>query len=308
MIPPIDSEPLSAAPENRNRTAELTLLSIAAVWGTTFALLRDSMRVLHPYDVMALRFTIATLILVALYWRRIGAMRRLWLWDGVRTGFFLTAGYLTQVIGLQTTPSARSAFITSTALVFVPFVAYAIQRTRTGLGDAVGVGVAFVGLLVFYAEANFSLRPGDLWMLGCAIAFAIQIVTTNIAGRRSDTVVVTVLQLAFAAVVGWVLVAARGGLAAPVAAIPWTNILYLGVIATAVILPLQTWALGKTAPVRAGVIYTTEPIFAAVFAAAFFAEGASVREIVGGAIILAAVLVSDLWGSMGAFVRARTRR
>ena len=266
------------------------------------------MRVLHPYDVMALRFTLATLILVLLYWRRILGMRRLWLWDGLRTGFFLTAGYLTQVIGLQTTLSARSAFITSTALVFVPFVAYAIQRTRTGLGDSVGVGIAFIGLLVFYAEANFSLRPGDLWMLACAIFFAIQIVTTTIASRRSDAIVVTVIQLTFAAVVGWILVAARGGMAAPVAAVPWNNILYLGAIATALILPLQTWALGRTRPVRAGVIYTTEPIFAAVFAAAFFAEGISAREIVGGAIILAAVLVSDLWGRMGAYLRGRVGR
>jgi len=299
---------VSAEAEGKSRAAELTLLFIAAVWGTTFALLRDSMRVLHPFDVMALRFTIATLILVALYWRRIAAMRRLWLWDGIRTGFFLTAGYLTQVIGLQTTASARSAFITSTALVFVPFVAYAIQRTRTGLGDAVGVAIAFIGLLVFYAEANFSLRPGDLWMLGCAIFFAIQIVTTNIAGRRSDVIVVTVIQLAFAALVGWGLVAVRGGPSAPAADIPWRDILYLGAIATALILPLQTWALGKTHPVRAGVIYTTEPIFAAVFAAAFFAEGMNSQEIVGGAIILAAVLASDLWGRIGTFFRAREGR
>jgi len=299
---------VSDAAEKKTRAAEPTLLFIAAIWGTTFALLRDSMRVLHPYDVMALRFTIATLILVALYWRRIAKMRRLWLWDGARTGFFLTAGYLTQVIGLQTTPSARSAFITSTALVFVPFVAYAIQRTRTGLGDAVGVGVAFIGLVVFYADANFSVRRGDVWMLACAVFFAIQIVTTNIAGHRSDAVVVTVVQLAFAAVVGWALVAARGGPAAPVAAMPWKDILYLGVVATALILPLQTWALGKTHPVRAGVIYTTEPIFAAVFAAAFFAEKMSAREVLGGAIILAAVLTSDLWGRVGLHLRARAGR
>ena len=63
---------------------------------------------------------------------------------------------------------------------------------------------------------------------------------------------------------GWIFVGARGGLSVPWSGIPWGRVLYFGVVATAFILVLQTWALGKTKPVRAGVIYSLEPVFAAV--------------------------------------------
>jgi drug/metabolite transporter (DMT)-like permease len=71
-------------------------------------------------------------------------------------------------------------------------------------------------------------------------------------------------------------------------------VLYLGVIATAFILVLQTWALGKTKPVRAGVIYSLEPVFAAVVAMAFFGEGMSPREVLASIAIMAGVLVAEL--------------
>ena len=272
----------SLTPCARHRSAEVTLLLIAAIWGTTFALLRDVMRVLHPFDVMALRFSIAAVIVALICAPRLGRMRRIWLWDGVRTGVFLAVGYLTQVLGLQTTASARSAFITSMALVFVPFAAYAIQRARTGIGETIGVVLAASGLILFYADVGLSFRSGDLWTLGCAVAFAIQIVYTNIAAKRSDPIVVSAIQMIVAAAFGWVLVLGRGGLAIPIVAIPWAKLLYLAVIATALIVALQTWALGRVDPVRAAILFTTEPIFAAIFAAAAYGEGMTSRERVIG--------------------------
>src|SRR5687768_18520913 len=96
--------------------ADLALLFICAIWGTTFALMRDTMRVLHPFELMALRFTIATALLVAVYWRRLWPLRRAWVVDGLWLGLWLTAGYLTQVIGLRTISASRSAFITSMSI------------------------------------------------------------------------------------------------------------------------------------------------------------------------------------------------
>jgi drug/metabolite transporter (DMT)-like permease len=191
--------------------------------------------------------------------------------------------------------------------VVVPFAAYAIQRARTGLGEGIGVALAFVGLVLFNLDVGFSVRSGDLWTLGCAVAFAIQIVYTNIAAKRSDPMVVTVVQLAFTSVTSWILVAARGGFSTPIAAMPWRDIIYLAVVATAFVLALQTWALGRTSPVRAGIIFATEPIFAAVFAALFFAERMSAREVIAGGTILFAVLVTELWGPAGRWLAGRGR-
>jgi len=286
----------AAGPRSRStsRIAEGSLLLITAIWGTTFPLLRTTLRVLHPYDILALRFTIAAAILCAIYWKRILRADKTALWDGVLTGLFMAAGYLTQAIGLTTTSSPRSAFLTGTAVVFVPLVAFLVQRSLVTLEEAAGVALTFVGLMLFYADAGLILRAGDLWTLVGAVAFACQVVTTNVAARRSDPFVVSALQAAVAAALGWIFVGGHGGLTVPVRAAPWITLLYLGIVATAFILALQTWALGRTKPVRAGVIYSLEPVFAAVVATMFFGEGMSPREILASIAILGGVLVAEL--------------
>lgn len=263
----------------------------------TFPLLRESLRILDPYELLALRFTVAAVALGATYGRRLISVRPVAIWDGLRTGAFIAAGYLTQMIGLQTTSASRSAFLTGTTLVLVPFASFAILRLGPGLGEGLGVVIAFVGLFLFYADAGLSLRAGDLWTLACAVSFAIQLVYTNVAAKRSDPIAVAFVQTVVAAAVGWIFLAARGGFSTPLHAVPWPTIFYLAVVATAFVLALQTWALGKTKPVRAGVIYTMEPVFAALFAMTLFGERMSAREVLGSAAILCGVLVAALWRS-----------
>jgi len=281
-----------AAP--KSRLAEASLVLITIIWGTTFPLLRTSLRILDAYDIVALRFTIAAILIAAIYWKRFRLLNRTAVWDGAVTGLFMGVGYLTQAIGLTTISSPRSAFITGTAVIFVPFIDRFVSRLGATLGEGIAVALTFVGLLFFYADANLKLQAGDLWTLLGALMFASQVVTTNVAARRSDPFVVSALQSAAAAMVAWVFIIPRGGLSVPLSAIPWDRILYFGVVATAFILVLQTWALGKTKPVRAGVIYSLEPVFAAIFAMAFFGEGMSGREVLGSAAILLGVLVAEL--------------
>jgi len=243
---------------------------------------------------VALRFTIGAVLIAAIYAGRFARLNRTALRDGLITGAFMGAGYLTQAIGLTTVSSPRSAFLTGTAVIFVPFVDRFASKLGVTRGEGAAVLLVFVGLLFFYADAGLTFRAGDLWTLAGALMFACQVFTTNVAARRSDPFVVSALQSAVAAVVGWIFVGARGGLSVPWSAIPWGRVLYLGIVATAFILVLQTWALGKTKPVRAGVIYSLEPVFAAMFALAFFGEGMSPNEVLGSGAILLGVLVAEL--------------
>lgn len=275
--------------------ADLALLLVCAIWGTTFALLRDSVRSIHPTELMALRFTIATIILLAAFPRRVFPLRKEALRSGSWIGIFLATGYLTQVIGLATITASRSAFLTSTYILFTPFLAIPVAGEIPRLGELLGVALGFAGLTLFSADAGFSLRAGDLWTLACAASFGIQIVLTNVAGKKVDPVALSVVQMAVGALAGWTLVIARGGFHTPWAQVPWGTLIYLAVVATAVVIALQAWALARMPPVRASMIFATEPIFAALFAVAFFGEGMSTREILGAAVILLGVAVTILW-------------
>jgi len=213
---------------SRSRLAEASLVLITIIWGTTFPLLRTSLRILDPYDIVALRFTIAAVLIAAIFWKRFRYWNRTALWDGALTGFFMGTGYLVQAIGLTTISSPRSAFITGTAVIFVPFIDRFVSKLGATLGEIVAVALTFVGLLLFYADANLKLKAGDLWTLLGAVMFASQVVTTNVAARRSDPFVVSALQSAAAAMVAWVFIIPRGGLSVPWRAIPWDRILYSG--------------------------------------------------------------------------------
>lgn len=305
--------------------ADLALLGVSAIWGTTFALLRDSLHRIHPVELMAIRFSMAALLVAAIYWKRLVGTagpvpaaaatpaatptpRAQWLRDGFWLGIWLATGYLTQVIGLATITAARSAFITSTYILVVPILVIPIARALPGLGDLVGIALAFGGIILFSADAGFSLAPGDLWTLGCSLSFGIQIVLTNQVAKRSDPIALSVTQMAVGALAGWALVVARGGFHTPAAQVPWAVMIYLAVVATALVIVVQTWALARTSPVKAALIFSTEPIFAALFAVAFFNEGMTTREVLGGALILVGVVTAELWKPAMARLRGESPR
>lgn len=288
--------------------ADLALLAVAAIWGTTFALLRDSIRVLHPIDLMAIRFTMGALVLLAIYGRRVWPItRRAWI-DGAHIGLWLGAGYLSQVIGLATISASRSAFITGTYVAFAPFVAMAVAKIRPRPGEYFGIALILAGLYAFSADAGFSLSPGDLWTLGCSVTFGVQIVMTNLMARKGDPMALSIVQIVAAAAMAWIIVAARGGIGTPWAQIPWGTMIYLAVAATAVVIALQTWALGRTSPIKATLIFSLEPVFAALFAGLFFGERMHTREYLGGALILGGVAVSELLGPAAARLWGARRR
>jgi drug/metabolite transporter (DMT)-like permease len=284
--------------------ADLALLLVAAIWGTTFALLRDSVRILHPIDLMAIRFTMAAIVLIVLYGRRVWPLTRRAVVDGSHIALWLGAGYLTQVIGLATISASRSAFITGTYVAVVPIVAFVLARTRSKFGEYLGIGLILAGLYAFSSDAGFSLASGDLWTLGTSCAFGVQVVITNSLVKRSDPMALTIVQIVGAAAMGWILVAARGGIGTPWNEIPWGTLVYLAVAATALVIALQTWALGRTSPIKATLIFSLEPVFAAIFAGVFFGERMHAREYLGGALILGGVAVSELLGYLGRRVRS----
>jgi len=289
--------------------ADLSLLLVAAIWGTTFSLLRESLRIIHPVELMALRFSMATIVLAAVFPRRILPPRARWIRDGAWLGVWLTAGYLTQVLGLQTITASHSAFITSTCILFTPFLAIPIARVMPGVGDLVGLALAFGGMTMFsLGSAGFSLHAGDLWTLGCAISFGVQIVVTNVVAKRNDPIALSVMQMAVGGLAGWTLVALRGGFGVSWDRVPWTVLVYLAIVATALVIAIQTWALARTTPIKAALLFSTEPIFATIFAVSFFGERMSSREIGGAALILIGVVTAELWKPSREWMRARAAR
>lgn len=279
------------------RRAALGFLLIAIVWGGTFPVVKDLVEMVSPYSLVAARFGIAWLLLglVALPRRRLWRPRLLA--SGALLGAVLWGGYFTQTFGLQFTTASKAGFITALNVVFVAVMAAVLSRRRTPMLTWLGVAVATVGLAMLTIDGTegFHLQPGDAFVLLCAVLFAAHIVLVDRLAPTFDPVLLTWVQLGVVAVVAAMtaLVFDGGivGFGRPESMWP---LLFLAVMATAGAVLMQVYLQKFTAPARVGLILSLEPVFAALFAWLLLGETLPLSGWIGGALVLAGVVLAEL--------------
>lgn len=281
------------ATESRRLLAEVLLLAVAAVWGTTFVLVKNALVDIGPYYFLALRFSAAFVLLLAVYWRRVQASwRRAWR-PALLIGLLLFAGYALQTVGLQYTTAANSGFITGLNVALVPLLAAVLFHQRPDWWTVLGVGAATLGLALLSLSGNWTINYGDVLTLGCAVAFALQIIGVGRYAPRQDAVVLAVLQVG---VVGVVSAVAAVVLEPPPLFSPpvWWALAITAVFATALAFVVQNTMQCFTTATRTALIFASEPAFAGVTAFVVLGEVLSGRQLVGCALILAGMVLSEL--------------
>ena len=274
--------------------ADLALVGVTMIWGSTFVVVKQALDSVGPLVFVATRFWIAALALLVLHLaRRQPAGSRVWR-DGGVTGLFLTLGFVTQTVGLQTTAAGKAAFITGLSVVLVPLMAAALFGARPSRPALVGVTLAAVGLGLLTLDRHLRPTRGDLWVLGCAVAFALHILSTGYFTERHAVLPFTLAQLLTVAALttAAALIFERRRLLPSPDMLPAA--LYMGLVATALIFSTQTWAQRHTTSTHTALIFSLEPVFAAMFAALFADEMLTVREGLGGALVLSGMLSAEL--------------
>lgn len=274
--------------------ADLTLVFVALIWGSTFVIVQNALDDVAPMTFVAWRFALAAILLAALFRRRVQGVTRAELRAGALIGVWLAGGYVFQTIGLQTTTTAKAGFITGLSVVMVPVLATVLLRRPPGRGPALGILAATVGLAFLSLERDLSMATGDLWVLACALMFALHIVSVAHFAPRHDTIRLTTVQIATVAMLS-------GGAAfvfeTPRVDLPaetWGAIAFTGLVATALVFSLQVYAQRFTTPTHTALLFSLEPVFAAFFGWWWANEVLGVKELVGCGLILAGMLVAEL--------------
>ena len=272
--------------------ADGVLLFITAIWGVTFIVVKDALSLADPYSFLSLRFTVGAAALVVFSFRELRDAR-VWKRGGV-LGILLFTGYAFQTVGLKYSTPSRSAFITGLIVIFIPFVSWGFLRKRPSWTVLVGALIATAGLTqLTNLTVEFSLPWGDVLSLGCAVAYAVQIVLTGEMAREVSPLALVTAELTVTAALSWV---SKAFTASNVSYTPalWGAVLVTGLIASAFAIGVQTWAQARTSAVHVGLIFTLEPVFAAAFSTALGREVLSMREWFGGGLILAGVAFGEL--------------
>jgi drug/metabolite transporter (DMT)-like permease len=276
------------------RIAVLALLGVGFGWGAAFVLMKDAIAQQDLYDFLATRFTIAALAMALLQPQRVMAIRARDLKVGLPLGVVLAGGYITQTIGLDLTTAAISGFITGLYVVLTPILAWLMVRRRPSKKLALAVGFAVIGLaLISGATAtSVELQLGQLWLLACALLFALHIFLLGEHGGKSNPYTLAMIQIAGVAAVSWVFALADGYQAPPNGQV-WTAILFTALFATILAFWLQTWAQTVLDSARVALILTSEVVFAAGIAVAVGQEQLALQTVFGGALMVVAMLVVE---------------
>jgi drug/metabolite transporter (DMT)-like permease len=285
--------------------ADLALLVLTLFWGTTFSLVKEALAGTSVGVLLALRFGVAAVVLAAVWAARRDRVGAGLVRHGTLLGLAMLSGFWLQTLGLRYTTPARSGFITGLSVLIVPFLARFLLGRRVRLASWGGVALAVVGLLVltrpFGEAATAQVQLGDLLTLGCAVAFALQIVFTTEWSPRHALAPFVTAQVGFTfagALLSLLVEAPRLAPASPVrlAAV----VAFLGVAMTAVAFFVMNWAQRHTTAVRAALIFSLEPVGAALFSAWYWKEPLGPWELAGGGLVVLAVILGEVGGLLEA--------
>lgn len=279
----------------------MALLLVVAVWGTTFPAMKMLSAHLDAPQIIWARFAIA-LVVLAPMWRGMRSAELRW---GLVLGALLFLAFWLQIEGLARTSSNRNAFVTGLNVLVVPLLAMAVLGRRYGRALWLACAMALAGMtLMFHEDEPWNL--GDTLTLASTLFYAIYILALEECARRTAAQPLRATRMAATQALvmftaAGALVLARHGeagsslqalLTLPAAA--QTALLYLGVVASVLVVTLQAWGQQRVDAMRSAIIFGLEPVFAALTAWALIGERLGTAGLAGAALIVAALVVSQL--------------
>jgi drug/metabolite transporter (DMT)-like permease len=257
--------------------------------------MKDAIQDQPFYDFLATRFTLAVLVMIAFRPSVLKAIDSATLKHGVILGTLLAGGYIAQTIGLELTTAAITGFITGLYVVLTPLIGWLMFGNKINKQLVIGIALAFIAL-GFLTLNGFAIDVNQLWVVLCAVLFAGHIVGLSVWSPGKDVYALTLVQLALVAIYSWAGALMDGSYDAPVNGDGWFAIVFTAVFSTAVAFLVQTWAQSIMDPSRVAIFLTTEVLWTAVIAVLVGQEVLGLKTVLGGALMVAAMLVVE-WPS-----------
>jgi len=273
-------------------------------------MIKSALAFISPMMFVSIRFFVASVLLLPFVYPLFKSISKKQLSEGFILGIFLYIGFAVQTIGLQYTTATKSAFITGTFVLFTPILQTIIEKRIPTLGNILGVLLVTVGIIFLSSKENslFSIfselsegfNYGDFLTLICAIFYAVYIVYLDKISANHNHRFLTFAQISVTGLLSILSVIVFSLFQIEPIKIKTNNevviaILYTTLFATILTTSMQTKFQQAVTPTRASIIFSMEPIFAALTAYFFINEKLSNFGIAGAAFIFIGILTSELW-------------
>lgn len=296
---------------NKTFKSNICLLGTAVIWGFAFVAQRDSMDTIGPFMYSAIRMFIGSLALIpvfivgdriksknadAEYHRSIEGKRngsKVLFKGGIAAGVVIFFAANLQQVGLVYTNAGKTAFITALYILLVPIIGMFLKH-RTNINNWIGAVIGVAGLYFLCITTEFTIAKGDVIVFIGAFGWAAHILIVDHFAPKIDAAKLTCVQFAVAGFISLIvsLVTEDSTLAAAVDCAP--SLLYTGIMSSAVAFTLQVMGQKYANPTTASIILSTESLFGAVSGFLFLNETMNGRELIGCALMMAAVIIAQL--------------
>lgn len=272
----------------------LGLVLCGIIWGSTYPLTKIMVDGYDPIVMIAIRFIIATIALAIWYRKRLSSMGKSTVGAGLILGFVLFMGYIVQTTGTKYTDSSKQAFLTGAYVVMVPFLAAMIRKKMFLAKEVYSAVLCFIGIVILSnAGISGGFNKGDALSFGSGFFYALFVVLAAEYNTKHDPIQLTVLQMGTVAVLG-ALGSIFFGSVPSADPVKIGVLLYLTFVATLLTFPIQNVCQGKVSASLASVIMSLETPFGGLFGIVFLSEPFSMRFLLGGALCLIAIFISNM--------------
>ena len=280
---------------SRQRVADIGLVIVTISWGASFLVTKSILADIPIYNFLAIRFLLAFIISSVIFIKKMFNMDKKTLKYGIILGIILFIVYALQTVGLKYTTCSKSAFITGLNVILVPLIISVVAKKVPANKTIISVILAFIGLGLLTLNQGFTgINRGDLLTFFCAVIFAFYILLVSKYTVKSKSIPLAVIQLGIVGLLNLFTSLIIEEPIIPALGINWVNILFLSVFCTSIAYIVQNVAQRYTSPTHTALIFTGEPVFAAIFAYIFFGEVLTIRGILGAVLILAGMLIVEL--------------
>lgn len=269
------------------------LLLAAMIWGGTFVVLKNTIDVIPFCEVLAIRFSVAFLLLSAIFHKKLKNINKEYIWQGAIIGLCLFLAYYTQTIGLKYTTPGKNAFLTAFYCVMVPFLFWIVKGSKPAVYNLVATVVAVAGIGFVSLDGSLSMGYGDGMTLVGGFFYAAHIVAVSCFAKEKDPVLITVIQFFFCAVFNWSLSLMTEEITFAFSLPQVGGIAFLAVCGTGAALLLQNVGQKYTNPSAASILLSLESVFGVMFSLMMGAETLSIRVASGFLLIFVAVIISE---------------
>ena len=274
--------------------ADAAMLSVAVLWGLGYVVSDALLGRIGPLWLVALRFSASSVMLLALFGRRLKMLDKNQLFQALGVGLVLAVTYLLHIYGLVFTTGGKQAFIVTAYVVVVPFLLWAATRRFPGFGPFLAAALCLCGMFLLTLQDNLAIGLGDGLSLLCALFLALHMVVVERFVREIDPVAFAVLQIGVVGVATVPLALAFEPFPGAVAPLGWAALAYNVLLGTVFALVTQNLAQKYTSSTHTALILSLEGVFGALTGALLLGESFTMRMVLGCALIFVSILMAEL--------------